>query len=56
MSVFFIMSERPGLNLRVFSWWIICAGAELAVCGEGMRGSSLVYILANIAEIATNTT
>jgi hypothetical protein len=41
--VFFIISERPGLNLRVFSWWITCAGAELAVCGEGMRKFTCIY-------------
>lgn len=39
----------------MFSWRLICAGAEPAVCGKGMGESSLVYTLANIAEIPMNT-
>ena len=34
--IVFILSERPSLNFASVSWRLICAGAELAVCGEGM--------------------
>lgn len=54
MIVFFIvLSERLGLNFASVSWRLICAGMELAVCGEGVgeygkvRMRKFTCILAN---------